>query len=93
MILRYNGGNSSRKNLSAGGPQGTVLGLFIFLILMNGAGFLDVEKNIGNQTTTTGKRKLLEKTHLKFVDDLTMAKAFDIKKCLVKVDQSQLIRP
>ena len=38
MILRYKGGQSERKSLPGGGPQGTLLGLFLFLILINAAG-------------------------------------------------------
>ena len=46
LILRYKGGCSSKKSLPGGSPQGTRLGLFLFLILINAAGFNQVEKNI-----------------------------------------------
>jgi hypothetical protein len=39
MILRYKGRTSGRKLLPGGGPQGTRLGLFLFLILINAAGY------------------------------------------------------
>ena len=39
MVIRYKGGCSSKKALPGGGPQGTRLGLYLFLILINAAGF------------------------------------------------------
>ena len=37
LLVRYKGKTSSRKSLPGGGPQGTRLGLFLFLILINAA--------------------------------------------------------
>ena len=39
LILRYKGGQSERKRLPGGSPQGTKLGMFLFLIMINFAGF------------------------------------------------------
>ena len=39
MILRYNGKSSSQHWLPGGGPQGTVLGVLLFLVLINFAAF------------------------------------------------------
>ena len=36
LLVRFKGKTSSRKSLPGGGPQGTRLGLFFFLILING---------------------------------------------------------
>jgi hypothetical protein len=47
LILRYKGGCSSRKAMPGGGPQGTKLGLFLFLILINAAGYPHLEKLLG----------------------------------------------
>ena len=51
MVLRYKGGCSGKKPLPGGGPQGTRLGLFLFLILINAAGYKykDLEHNIGEK--------------------------------------------
>ena len=49
MILRFKGKCSGRKQLPGGGPQGTRLGLFLFLILINAAGYLNLEINIGGK--------------------------------------------
>ena len=35
MVLRFRGETSSAKSLPGGGPQGTLLGILLFLILMN----------------------------------------------------------
>ena len=39
MLVRYNGKKSSMKYLPGGGPQGTLLGLLLFLVLINDLGF------------------------------------------------------
>ena len=51
LILKYKGCSSSRKALPGGGPQGTKLGLFLFLILINTAGYQKIEKNAGLEIT------------------------------------------
>ena len=42
MLVRYKGKQSNIKSLPAGGPQGTLLGLLLFIILINDAGFVDI---------------------------------------------------
>ena len=84
MILRYKGRNSGRKQLPGGGPQGTKLGLFLFLILINAAGLGYLEKQIGKQITgRLCKRKPIENIHLKYVDDLSIAQSINLKECLI----------
>ena len=39
MILKYKGCISRTEGMPGGGPQGTKLGLYLFLILINYAGF------------------------------------------------------
>ena len=53
LILRYKGKSSGRKSLPEGSPQGTRLSMFLFLILINFAGFesCELEKNIGSVIT------------------------------------------
>ena len=51
MILRYKGGCSSKKALPGGGPQGTGLGLFLFIILINAEGLPYLEKHMGTHMT------------------------------------------
>ena len=44
MVIRYNGASSEQLLLPGGGPQGTLLGLLLFPILVNDVGFEDQEK-------------------------------------------------
>ena len=48
LILRYKGKSSDRKRLPGGSPQGTRLGMFLFLILINFAGF-ETDENVTAQ--------------------------------------------
>ena len=43
MIVRYKGEVTDTKPLPGGGPQGTLLGLLLFLILINDCGFENQE--------------------------------------------------
>ena len=84
LLLRYQGHTAKSRKLPGGGPQGTVLGMFLFLVLINLIGFKDQEKQIGNLITEPlNKRKPMKNIHLKFVDDLTVAESLNLKKQLV----------
>ena len=47
MVVRYKGAISSMKDLLGGGPQGILLGLLLFLVLINEDGFKDRENDVG----------------------------------------------
>ena len=84
LILRYKGKCSSRKSLPEGGPQGTRLGLFLFIILINAAGYQHLEKHMGLKITQKlSKRKPIENIHMKYVDDMTIAQAINLLECLI----------
>ena len=84
MILRYKGGCSTRKPLPGGGPQGTRLGLFLFLILIKAAGFQHLEKHLGQKMATKlCKRKPIESIHMKYVDDMSLAQAINLPDGLI----------
>ena len=51
MLVRYKGKESGVKSLPGGGPQGTLLGLLLFIILINDIGFDDQLNNIGEVCT------------------------------------------
>lgn len=84
MILRHRGHESRRETLPGGGPQGTKLGLYPFIILINAAGMKDVDRNIGNTITKPlNKREPILTAQEKYVDDMTQSAAVDLKKCAV----------
>ena len=83
LVLRYKGGTSGRKRLPGGGPQGTRLGLFLFIILINAAGFGILQKHTGEHITKPlSKRTPIPNIHMKFVDDMTVATSINLKDAL-----------
>ena len=57
MKVKYRGKYSNIFNLPGGGPQGTLLGLFLFLVLINDAGFKGQANNAGQLITARNKVK------------------------------------
>ena len=89
MIVRYKGKQSTPKYLPGGGPQGTLLGLLLFLVLINDAGFDGQTNNTGEVITTKKNLKAANVIHLKYVDDLTLAESINLKDKLVYVPESE----
>ena len=78
MVVRFKGETTAPKSLPGGGPQGTLLGLLLFLVLINFCGY-ESYQDIG-ETITNKKKKFNQATfHSKYVDDLTIAEAINIK--------------
>ena len=86
MEVFFKGEKSGRKKLPGGGPQGTVLGMFLFLILINAAGFQENIKSMGEIITNPAinKRQPLQKIHMKWIDDMTAAESIYLKDNLLK---------
>ena len=81
MILEYQGCASEEEPLSGGGPAGTKLGLFLFLVLINKAGYKPSEINVKiAEHMTKPKRVPIEKTQEKYVDDMTHCVSMNLKK-------------
>ena len=73
--------------MPGGTGAGTVLGLNLFLILINKAGPVENTTSIGKQITKTMKeRKPISISKVKWVDDVTLCCAVDLKTLLVPED-------
>ena len=81
MLLKFKGCTSEMEDLPGGGPQGTKLGLFLFLILINHAGFKpnQICHNLG-KTMTKPRREKISQTQEKYIDDMTQCVSIDLKK-------------
>ena len=92
LVVTYKVEQSKRKKMPGGGPQGTILGMFLFLLMINDAGFETKKNEIITITSAVNKRKEMETNHWKYVDDLTIAEALLLKETLVEDEEKKLIR-
>ena len=83
MAVRLNGIISEWKDLPGGGPQGTLLGLLLFLVLINDAGFQNPVNNTGELLVSRKHLKSANEIHLKYIDDLTIAESINMSETLV----------
>ena len=79
MFMRFNGATSSRRFLPGSSPQGAFLGILLFIIIFNGA---LLRPRIPRPNSL----------NLKYIDDLSMLFAINLKKFLIK-DQNTRPRP
>ena len=80
--------------MPGGGPQGTRLGLFLFLILINAAGHQHLEKHLGSKITVgLNKRTPMRHTHMKYVDDLSLAQSLNLREKLISNPDPNPPRP
>ena len=80
MVVRYKGATSKTMQMPGGSPQGTLLGLILFLIMINDCGRNDASNSVGTQITRARKMFMQSSFYAKFIDDLTIAEAFDLDK-------------
>jgi hypothetical protein len=90
MVVRFNGATSSTKPLPGGGPQGTLLGLLLFIVLINDLGFKDQLNNAGDLISSRRNLRAANQIHLKFVDDLTVAESLILKDNVYSVPDRPL---
>ena len=94
MNLSYKGERSDNKQMPGGGSQGTILGMVLFIVLINSVGFKEHKKTIGAIITSNFKgRQAIQTTHSKFIDDLTIAESINLKKSLQTEQEDFWLRP
>ena len=76
LIVEFQGVTSSPKSLPAGAPQGTLLGVVIFIVKVNG---LVLRPKLPRMLMST--RELVS---VKFMDDASAACSVDLQKSLIK---------
>ena len=90
MQVNYKGAHSSIKNLPGGGPQGTLLALLLFIVLINDLGFEGQVNNAGEIATSQRNLREANKIHLKYVDDFSLAEAIKMTDQLEPAPDRQL---
>ena len=79
---------SASRDMPGRTAAGTILGLNLFLILFNGAGPRTNVVSIVNQITQPFKRRQpIRKMKVKWVDDVTVCAALDLKSVLIPEDR------
>ena len=93
MLVKYKGMQSSIKSLPGGWPQGTILALLLFIVLIIDLGIEGQSNNTGELITSKRNMKIANEIHLKYVDDLTLAEAINLPEKLVTVPVNQRPQP
>ena len=93
MMLRYKDEITPESPLPGGCPQGTLLGLLLFLVLINDCGFKEKTNDVGKMITKPRRKFLPVSLHTKFVDDLFLLEAFNLDEVLVQSNNCVLPLP
>ena len=82
------------KQMPGGGPQGTILGMFLFIVLINFIGFEKCNTTIGATLTSNFKGRIpMQTMHAKFIDDLTIAGSINLNTSLQKEHEDFWVQP
>ena len=74
MKVNSCGKYSNLFSLPGGGPQGSLLGLFLFLVLINDSGYVGQLNKSGDLITHKKRMMEMNVIHLKYVDNLELKK-------------------
>ena len=92
LLLKYKGAFSKMKNMPGGSPAGTLLGMMLYIVMINPINFTENFEWGKQITQKISARKPVENMHLKYVDDLSLLEAINLQKCLEN-DQRDLELP
>ena len=70
-----------------------MLGLLLFIVLIDDVGFEGQLNNAGELITSRRNMKVANEIHLKYVDDLTLAEAINLPKTLASVSEAERPMP
>ena len=90
LQVKYKGATSELKKMPGGGPQGTILGMFLFIILINPISFTPSFE--WGKLITERNFKMVRNIHFKYVDDLTLAETINLRADL-EMDSRERERP
>ena len=94
MKLSFKGEKCENKRMRGGGPQRTILGMFLFIVLINFVGFDKCNTIIVATVTSNLKGRISNQTmHAKFIDDLTIAASINLNTSLQKEQDDFWVRP
>ena len=84
MRVRYKQQVGEEKDIPGGAAQGAPLGLWIFLFMIDSAGPKPMNQHIGDIITQPiNRRKKMERTKKKWIDDFSLFASIDLKKTLL----------
>ena len=94
LIIRWKNKQSRQMPLNSGAEQGTIIGLFLFCVMFNGAGPKATTEPLGVAITQTRKRREpIQKGKKKWVDDLSLWVPIRLKDKLVLDTRPPIIGP
>ena len=94
LIIRWKNKQSRQMPLNSGAGQGTIIGLFLFCVMFNGAGPKAITEPLGVAITQTRKRREpIQKGKKKWVDDLSLWVPIRLKDKLVLDTRPAIIGP
>ena len=90
MVVRYHGATSASKSMPGEGHQVTLLGLLLFIVLINDVGFEKKSNKTGDLITSRRNLRAANQIHLKLDDDLTIAESILLKDSVQSVQDRPL---